>query len=149
MSDAHSYPPLCIFSFLCEPSRWCTRWRASPALSEWGSREPDRLWESHPNLAQESSAAKIQPLQPQGYSWHSALHGSTVNCEAKEIKCQLAFNNVHFPFWTPQCLNMSYLIGKKSVDVGLFTGRWRVRRVIFASPFGGGAADEAALEKCC
>lgn len=40
------------------------------------------LWDSHPNLVQQSRMVKIQLPQPLGYSWHySALHGNTVSCD--------------------------------------------------------------------
>lgn len=53
--------------------------------------------------------AKIQPLPPRGYSWHySALHGNTVGCGAKEIRCQLALNNLDFPLLTLHCLDRGY-----------------------------------------
>lgn len=53
--------------------------------------------------------AKIQPLPPRGYSWHyPALHGNTVGCGAKEIRCQLALNNLDFPLLTLHCLDRGY-----------------------------------------
>lgn len=39
-------PPPWIFSRLCEPSHWCTRWRTSPAASWWRARAWQDLRES-------------------------------------------------------------------------------------------------------